>query len=94
MDPVLEKLQDIEKALKNQSLSQKRVFNLEELCEYFGFEKGTVYVWTSRKEIPHSKKSGLWFKREDVENWLLSNPITTEAQLEAQAASYIIKNRR
>ena len=101
MDPVLEKLNDIEEQLKKQNaiqrrqfLAQKRVLNTEETEEFFEIPKKQIYKLCSLKQIPHSKKNGLWFAREEVENWLLSNPITTEAELDRKAASYLIKNRR
>lgn len=54
----------------------------------------TLYNWTSSKVIPHSKKAGLRFDREEVERWLLSNPIKTVEDIEKEASSYILKNKR
>lgn len=94
MDPVLEKLQDIEKALKNQTLASKRILNTEEMVAFFGIPKNQIYKLCSLRQIPHSKKNGLWFEREEIEKWLLSNPITTDAELQQRAASHILRNRR
>lgn len=85
-------LQDIKKELRRLNLASLRVMNIEQVSDYFEIPKKTIY--NNIKKIPHSKKSGLWFKREDVEEWLLSNPVKTDADLERASSNYILKNRR
>jgi predicted translin family RNA/ssDNA-binding protein len=89
---VLAELQDIKKELRKQHLANLRVMNIEQVSEYFEIPIKTIY--NNIRKIPHSKKSGLWFKKVDFEEWLLSNPITTEAELDRKASSYLLKNRR
>lgn len=87
-------LTEIKELLQKQALSSKRVLDLEEASEYFKIPKQTLYNWTSQKLIPHSKKAGLRFDREEIEKWLLSNPVSTVADLEKKADLYIQKNKR
>lgn len=89
---VLTELQDIKKELRRQNLASLRVMNIEQVSDYFEIPKQTIY--NNIKSIPHSKKSGLWFLREAVEEWLLSNPVKTEAEIEIEASNYILRNRR
>lgn len=53
----------------------KRVLNLTEASEMLGFTKSYIYKLTSRGVIPHSKPMGktLFFDREKLESWMLSN---------------------
>ena len=93
---VLTELQDIKATIKMQLIATKKVLTMKEVSEYFGIEQGTLYNLTSKKLIPHSKKKGVGirFDKEEVEKWIISNPITTDDDLEKAAASYILKNKR
>ena len=51
----------------------KKVLNLNETCELTGLSKSTIYKLTSNGFIPHYKKAKhLYFNKEEVEKWLLS----------------------
>jgi excisionase family DNA binding protein len=59
--------------LKDSSAS-KEFLNVNELCEYLNIKPQTVYNLCSRKVMPYIKKMGkLYFKKEDIDNWLLDN---------------------
>lgn len=46
-----------------------------------GLAVSTIFALTSRREIPHSKKSGaLYFSRRELESWMLSNRRLTQAE--------------
>lgn len=94
MDDVLLnlKLDRIEKLL----LSKKRVFTFEEGCEYTGIKPSYMYKLTASKLIPHSKPTGkvIFFDKEKLDNWLLSNHNNSKAEIESKALSYSLKNKR
>lgn len=49
----------------------KRFININELSEYLGMKKGTLYVWTCQRKIPYVKMGGaLRFDLREIENWL------------------------
>lgn len=75
---------------------EKRVFTFEEACAYCGFEESYMYKLTSNRLIPHSKPLGkkIFFDRVQLENWLLSNPVTTNKELENQAATHVSINKK
>lgn len=81
-----ERLSKIETLL----LSQKTVLNLIEVAEFTGLSKSHLYKLTSLGKIPHYKPNGkyIFFKRVEIEKWLLRNRVKTEDEIESQAATY------
>lgn len=56
----------------------KSILSFEEVCAYIGMSKSYVYRLTSKGLIPHYKPLGkqMFFKKDEIDNWLLSNPVT------------------
>ena len=53
------------------SIHDKRIWFIEDVMEFTGFSKSTVYKMTSRKELPHRKRGKkLFFLPSEVWNWL------------------------
>lgn len=50
----------------------RRYLNINELSEYIGIPKGTLYVWTCQKRIPHVKIAGskLRFDLRVIDEWI------------------------
>ena len=55
-----------------------------------------MYKLTSSKSIPHYCPQGkrLYFKRADLDNWLLRNRKDSQDEVDQQAADYLIKKGR
>lgn len=52
---------------------EKQFLTIDEACEYLNLAKQTLYGYTSKHEIPFIKKGKkLYFKKDDLENWLTS----------------------
>jgi excisionase family DNA binding protein len=68
-----------------------RVLNFSQACKYTGFSESYMYKLTSAGKIPHSKPLGktLFFDREKLDAWLLSNGTSSNEQKESAAATYI-----
>lgn len=67
-------------------LGAKNVLNLEEAVVFTGLSKGHLYRLTSEKQIPYYKKCRkLYFKKSELEDWLLERRVPTQAEVEAQA---------
>ena len=64
--------------MRNLMLSRKNVLTLEQLEAYSGLSKSTIYKLTLDRLIPHYKPGGkkIYFKRSEIDEWLLNNPIT------------------
>jgi excisionase family DNA binding protein len=75
-----------------QSLTaSKEVLTFAETATFTGISKSYLYKLTSAGLIPHSKPTGklIYFNRAEVQAWLLSRPIKTSAQINAEATNYI-----
>ena len=75
--------------------TQKTTFNVDDLCSYTGLSKSAVYKLTQRRLIPYSKPNSkvMFFKKEDVDAYLLSNRIETHEEIDKIATNYIIRNK-
>lgn len=57
--------------LENRYFKVKDVFNIEELMEYIGLAKSTIYKLTSANTIPYYKQGKcLFFERKKINQWL------------------------
>ena len=96
IDILMQKLERIENLIEEQSILKKDVLNFSETCKYLGLSKSHLYKLTISKSIPHFCPQGkrLYFKRTDMDDWLLRNRQDTQDEIEQQAANYIIKKGR
>ncbi len=72
-------------------MENKRVLNFTEACNFTGFSRSYLYKLTSAGIIPFSKPNGkmIFFDREKLEQWLLSNATTGSNEREKAAATYV-----
>ena len=72
------------------AICHKEVLTVDEAAEYTGMEKSYLYKLTASRAIPHYKPYGkkCYFKRQELEEWLTSNPIATNADLNGQVQAY------
>ena len=57
---------------------EKRFLGLEELSQYLGLAKGTVYIWVCHKKIPYLKMGRLVkFDLKEIEAWLKEKRVGT-----------------
>lgn len=75
------------------AINTKPILTFNEACLYMGMSKSALYRITSNKEIPFSKPNGkmIYFKRADVDGWLLSNMSATATELADKAMAYTMK---
>lgn len=53
-------------------INNKEWLTIEELSKYADIAIGTIYNYVSSGEIPHTKKGGLIFNRQEIDEWLKS----------------------
>lgn len=77
------------------ALCQKEVLTLDEAAQYTGMKKSYLYKLTASKAIPHYKPNGknCFFSRKALEEWLMSNPVATAADLNAEAQAYCMRKK-
>lgn len=91
-------LQDLSNQLgrveKLAAISAKAILDLDEAVLFTGFSKGHLYRLTSERQIPHYKKSRkLYFRKSELEAWLLEEKVLTNAELDSRAATYMATHK-
>lgn len=83
---ILDKLTEIANKLDEQNLLKKIVLNFDEACKYIDVSASHLYKLTSARQIPHFCPQGkkLYFKREELDEWLLRNRQSTSQEAEQQ----------
>lgn len=96
MDEIVKRLDKIERLLESQNLVRKSILNFSETCQYLELSQSHLYKLTSTGAVPHYKPNGkkIYFKREELDEWLLRNRSLTQEEVETQAATFIIKKGR
>ena len=96
MDEVLSRLNKIEQLLESHNLCQKEVLTFNEGCLYCGFMPSHMYKLTSLNTIPYYKPNGkmIFFRRSELDAWLLRNRTSTKEEMQAEASSYLTKKGR
>ena len=89
---IYESLKNIERQL----LTNKTVLTFEEGCTYTGFKASYLYKLTSSNKVPYSKPNNgaIFFEKDRLDQWLLSNPRTTSNESKQEALNYTLKNKR
>ena len=74
-----EKLFSIENSISKLSIAVKTILTAEEASEFLGLKPSYLYKLTSDKKIRFFKPLGklIYFKKEDLETFLLRNPSET-----------------
>ncbi len=95
-DIILIKLNNIEMMLEQQNLLKKDVLNLNETCTYLDISRSHLYKLTSQKLIPHFCPQGkkLYFRRCELDEWLLRNRQDSIDEIETRAANYLLTHKR
>jgi len=71
--------------------TQNKVLTFDQGCQYLGYAKSYVYKLTSAGILPYSKPNGksIFFDREKLEAWMLSNTSSSQAEKQIEAATYV-----
>ena len=76
-------------------IGAKTVLDINEAALFTGLSVGHIYRLTSGKKIPHFKKQRkLYFKKAELEAWMLDTKILTEDEIQSKASTYIATNNR
>ncbi len=86
-----ERLNEIQSLVTQAVLSHKKALTVEEAAIYTGRSTSDLYHLTSTRVIPFSKPKGkmIYFDREELEEWMLSKPVRTATQIDAEVATYV-----
>jgi len=89
---IFQKLEEI----KNVLFLQKNVFSFDEACKYCCLSKSKMYKHTSTNNIPYYKPEGklIFFKKEELDNWLLRNKHSSIEEMERASSKYSLITKR
>lgn len=86
--------QDIYEELKSIKqyllLGAKSALNMDDAALLTGLSKSHLYCLVSKKQVPHYKKGkSTYFNKKELENWMLQIRVSTDEEVEQQAAQYV-----
>lgn len=93
---IREAISELRETIADLRAERKReALNLDEAAAYLGVKKSHLYKLTHQRLIPYYKPGGksCYFKRAELDEWLLSNRVSTSSELNTQAIGYCIKNK-
>ncbi|MBN8565725.1 MAG: helix-turn-helix domain-containing protein [Flavobacteriales bacterium] len=99
-EQILERLDRIEKAINSINIPttipvNKAPMGVKELSEYLKLSDSAIYKLTSTSQIPHYKSGKkLYFKKEDIDDWIFSSRIKTIDEVANETMEYIEKKRK
>lgn len=72
-------------------LSAKEALTVSEVALMLGISESRVRHLTSEKEIPYYKQGkNTYFKKSEVENWMLKDRIPTNDEIRSKATTYVL----
>jgi len=88
---ILKEISDLKKLVISQGLFQKPILNFQEAATYLDLSSSYLYKLTCKGEIAFYKPQGkkIWFRREELEQWLLRHRNKTIDELSQEAATHV-----
>lgn len=92
MKQIFDALLEIKTMLTEGNLNEKKVLTLNEACKYTGLSKSKLYKMSCNQKVSVSKPEGkLFFKRLDLDNYMLSNYIPSKKNITDNISNYFSK---
>jgi excisionase family DNA binding protein len=98
---IIERLDNIEKLLLELSskisnpTDPEKLMGIDELSEYLKLAKPTIYQKTGSREMPSIKiGKRLYFKKSDIDNWLIQGRRKSNFEIQEEAAEFVRKHPR
>lgn len=95
-EQVLTEIRELKKLIYEQNMLQKEVLNFNEAAVYLEVSHSHLYKLTSTGTIPAYKPNGkkLYFNREELNKWLLSNRQASISDIEEEVSQFKLKSGR
>lgn len=95
-EQVLTEIRELKKLIYEQNMLQKEVLNFNEAAVYIEVSHSHLYKLTSTGTIPAYKPNGkkLYFNREELNRWLLTNRQTSISDIEEEVSQFKLKSGR
>lgn len=88
-EKIIEQLNRIE---RYSMMAAKAMLTIDEAAVYTGLSKSWLYKATCNHTLPHYKPNGkiIYFDRTELDAWMKQNRISTAAEADMAANSYIV----
>jgi excisionase family DNA binding protein len=71
------------------------ILDVKQAADFLRLQVTTLYEKTSLKIIPHFKKGNkLYFKRDELQTWVLDGKVKTNGELQSEAATYLMHKKQ
>jgi len=93
-DLILNELQELKQLTL---LGVKKALTMSDCALLTGLSKSHIYKLVMNKKIPYWKSDGgklTYFDKQEIEAWLLQHRVKTTAEIDTEAANYIVLGRR
>jgi excisionase family DNA binding protein len=100
---IVDRLTRIENLLSNQRTKEPigypkpepGLLTIDQAAEFLCLSKSTIYKMTAERTIPHFKLSKrVYFKPQDLEDWVSKYKVKTVSEIEQEAATYLMTKHR
>lgn len=55
-------------------MSEERWLSADEISEYLGVKRDTIYKWIDRYDLPAHKVGRLWkFRKQEIDEWIMTD---------------------
>lgn len=80
----------------NHSEKESTLLTTKEFSEYSGLSLSYIYKLTHGRRIPFFRPMGktIYFKKTDVDNFLLQNRQSTKSEIENEANAYLLNKKK
>jgi excisionase family DNA binding protein len=91
-----DQIEVIEQLFRKAQVHNKSILTLAEAAEFMGLSMSYCYKLTHWNKIPYYKPSGkvLYFKKVDLENWMLQNRSKTQDEIDAIVQSELKRKKK
>lgn len=91
---ILSRLDEIQASIRDLKEATAQPLTLDEAASYLHVSKSHMYQLTSKGLIAHFKPAGkkIFFKKSDLDAYLLRNRRASESELEQAAADHIVRS--
>lgn len=87
----LELLEKVYEKVTELETSNREVLTSKQAAKYLGVSMSNLYKLTSSGRIKYYKNAKfIYFKRTELNSWMLSNPVKTNSEIEAEAETRLI----
>ncbi len=76
-------------------IGAKDALTVDEVVIYTGLKKSYIYKLVHLRQIPYYKNAGggkTYFRKQEIEEWMLHQRVSTQDELAVQAAAYTLNN--